>query len=231
MKNYKNVFLDFDDTLIDTQGFATKCLKELYEEHKLKQYFVSQAEFLGIYHRNTKKLWEDYALGLVDKETLLRERFEKPFAHVPQIIGDFTDNINNRFLEKVVEIDWLIDGALDLLEYIKKRGCKIIMLSNGFTELQYKKMSKVGFDKYFDYVILSDVIGKNKPDPIIFKEALAISNSIIEDSVMVGDSYLADIQGAMNIGMDQIWYNPQKLEAEIQPTYMVCRLPDIKSLL
>lgn len=231
MKTYKNIFIDFDDTLIDTQGFATKCLTELYDEYSLTNYFDSQDQFLTTYHKHTKKLWEDYALGLVDKDTLLRERFEKPFAHVPQIIGRFTENLNRHFLEKVVEIDWLIDGALDLLEYLKEKDYKIIMLSNGFTEMQYKKINKVGFDKYFDHVILSDAVGKNKPDPIIFEEALRINHSKVEESVMIGDSYMTDIQGAINIGMDQIWYNPQKLVAEVEPTYVVSKLPDIKAIL
>ena len=231
MSKYKNIFLDFDDTLIDTQGFATKCLKELFEEYSLCEYFESKEIFLEIYHKHTSKLWEDYALGLVDKETLLKERFEKPFNHIPHIIGDFTDTLNNSFIEKVIQIDLLIDGACDLLSYLKQKNYKIVMLSNGFTEIQYQKIDKVGWNDFFDFIILSDVIGVNKPDPIIFQKALDISDSKVNESIMIGDSYLADIQGAININMDQIWFNPNHQQAAQQPTYTVDKLSKIKNIL
>ena len=231
MKKYKNIFLDFDDTLIDTQGFATKCLKELFEEYSLNEYFISEDSFLKIYHTHTKKLWEDYALGTIDKETLLKQRFEKPFAHVPQIIGEFTTELNKRFIEKVVHIDILIEGAEDLLFYLKNKNYKIIMLSNGFTEMQHKKIGSVGWDDYFDFVILSDEIGVNKPNPIIFQKALETSLSNVEESIMIGDSYLADVQGAMGVNLDQIWYNPLQQKASKRPTYTVSKLAEIITIL
>lgn len=228
---YKTVFLDFDDTLIDTQAYATKCLKGLYSDFDLDKYFENVEEFLTIYHTNTRKLWEDYALGLVDKPTLLRQRFEKPFLHVPHLIGNFTANLNDEFMERVVFIDLVIEGAKELLEYLKKKGYKLVMLSNGFTEIQYKKIKNVGFENIFDVVILSDVVGVNKPDSKIFEYALEKSATRAKETIMIGDSYLADIQGAMDAGIDQIWYNPNGVKADKIPTYEISHLDQIKNIL
>ena len=76
---YTTVLLDFDDTLIDTQGYATTCLHTLYSKHQLNQYFATETEFTDIYHKHVGKLWEAYALGKIDKQTLLGTRFDKTF--------------------------------------------------------------------------------------------------------------------------------------------------------
>lgn len=227
---YTTVFLDFDDTLIDTQGFASKCLKEIYDHHNINVYYPTCDEFLKVYHKHTHGLWEAYALGQIDKETLLRERFYKPFEHLPQVTDAYKDNMNQDFMRRVVKIDSPIEGAKELMEYLKPKY-KIVMLSNGFSEMQYKKMENAGLAQYFDEVILSDVVGVNKPHPDIFTYALQQSGSTAASTIMIGDSFLADIEGAMKSNIDQIWYNPRNEKADVEPTYMVHHLAEITNII
>lgn len=228
---YKNILLDFDDTLIDTQGFASKCLWEMYGEHDLGRYFDSHNHFLKCYHDHIRQLWEDYSLGVIDKSTLLKERFQRVFSHLPEVDSEFITTLNGDFMTRVVQIDRAIDGAKELLCYLKDKGYKLVMLSNGFTELQYRKMKNVGFEGLFDEIILSDVVGVNKPHPQIFELALGRVGGTAQNSIMIGDNYLADIQGAMNAGMDQVWYNAYNEEVEVAPTYTVYHLKDIMQIL
>lgn len=228
---YKTVFLDFDDTLIDTQGYATKCLVSLYDDFEINKYFENIDTFLKHYHISVHELWTDYAKGIIDKETLLADRFQKPFSHLPKVSKKYLKALDIEFRKRIVEIEDIIDGAQELTDYLKNKGYKLVMLSNGFSEMQYDKMKNTGFDKTFDYIILSDTIGFNKPHPIIFEKALEIAKASPDDTVMIGDNYMADIEGAMLTNIDQIWYNPAKEKVAKQPTYEVDNLIDILKIL
>lgn len=227
---YTTILLDFDDTLIDTQGFAEKCLKGVYADHNVQQYYPTFEDFIKVYSQNTHRLWELYALGEIDKQTLINGRFYKPFEDFGDASREYLDEMNRDFMSRVVHIDDHIDGAKEILEYLKPKY-KIVMLSNGFSELQYDKLSNAGFAKYFDEIVLSDVVGVNKPHPDIFNYALNKMRVNREESIMIGDNYLTDIQGAMNSGIDQIWYNPENKDVEKNPTYTVARLTEIINIL
>lgn len=227
---YTTILLDFDDTLIDTQGYAEKCLRGIYTDYNISTYYPTFEDFIEVYSKNTHHLWELYALGEIDKRTLIDKRFYKPFEQFSTVSREYLDEMNKDFMTRVVHIDYHIDGAKELLEYLKPKY-KIVMLSNGFTELQYDKLESVGFTKYFDEVVLSDVVGVNKPHPGIFNFAMNKVGANIEETIMIGDNYLADIKGAMDSNIDQIWYNPNSLNGEEKPTFTVKTLQEIAQIL
>lgn len=227
---YTTILFDFDDTLIDTQGYATKCLETLYTKYDLNHFFPTSIDFINIYHKHVGLLWEEYALAKIDKQTLLNTRFDGTFKNFPNAERDFLKTLSNDFIQLVVKNNTHIDGAQEILEYLKGKY-QIVMLSNGFSEMQYDKLENAGFTNYFDDVILSDVIGINKPHPDIFKFALNKLGTTAERTIMIGDNYLADIKGAIDSNIDQIWYNPRKEKAEIAPTYTIESLYQIKDIL
>lgn len=227
---YTTILLDFDDTLIDTQGYAERCLQGIYKDYKIENFFSSYDEFVSVYMKYTHQLWDLYALGKIDKQVLINDRFYKPFEGKEGATRKYLDEMNRDFMSRVVHIDAYIDGSKEILEYLKPKY-KIVMLSNGFSELQYNKLDSVGFTHYFDKVVLSDVVGVNKPHPDIFKYALKSVGAYERDSIMIGDNLLADIKGAMNSNIDQIWFNPGNKEADEKPTYTVSRLEEIKNIL
>lgn len=225
---YTTIFIDFDDTLIDTQGYANLCLTSLYADYKLDSFFSSVEEFVNLYHLHVGELWRQYALGYVTKEELLKSRFDKTLGGL--VDRDFLNRIGADFVSRVIKNDIHIEGAEDLLKYLKSRYT-VVMLSNGFSEMQYDKIRNVGFMDYFDDVVLSDVVGVNKPHPDIFTFALRKMNVKSEKVVMIGDSYLSDIKGAMNSHIDQIWYNPLGLKEDVMATYTVKKLDEICDIL
>lgn len=229
-KKYTTVFIDFDDTLIDTDGNARICMQEVYEEHNIQKYYATFEHFFEVYQTNNSKLWSDYSKGLVDKQTILDTRFVKPFENFPDVEPRYLQQLSTDFLNKVVLKDTHIEGAVELLDYLKPQY-KIVMLSNGFSELQYKKVESAGFTKYFDEIILSDAVGVNKPHPDIFSYALNKANAQANDSIMIGDNISADIEGAKNSNINQIWYNPNNKVANFSPTHIVKKLTDIIDIL
>ena len=144
---------------------------------------------------------------------------------------ELADTFCREALGRIPTKNRLIDGAIELLEYLRPKY-NMYILSNGFKELQSHKMRTAGIDKYFDALILSEDIGVNKPNRELYEYALEKTGSKLEESIMIGDMFETDIVGAANIGMKQIYFNAKKKESHtFAPTYMVTELLQIKDIL
>jgi putative hydrolase of the HAD superfamily len=197
----------------------------------LGNYFPSFNDFYTIYYANVSRLWELYSQGKISKKILQRERFVGALSMVEEISEEQALAINDDFIARVMEKGILIEGAKELLDYLYPKY-KIHILSNGFTEMQYKKIDSAGLSSYFDKVILSDKIGINKPHPDIFTYALNEVQKDKKEVIMIGDNVINDVQGAYNCEIDQIWFNPEDLSpGDIKPTYIVKKLDEIKGIL
>lgn len=230
MRRYKHVFLDFDDTLYDTRRNADEALSELYEHFGLGRFFEDFGIFSEVYWKKNHEVWALYSQGKIERQQLIIERFLYPLQTVG--VGDeaMALELNDWFLERTAEKSALVEGAQELLEYLHK-SYHLHIISNGFTEVQYRKMRSARVDRYFEQVILSEQVGVNKPDSRIFDFALEKANASREDSIMIGDNYDTDITGAIRSRIDQLYFNPNSLECQIPPTYEVKSLHEIQSIL
>jgi len=228
---YTTIFIDLDDTLIDTVDNTIQTLKEIYADYGLEKYFGSYDNFFTIFQTNNLANWHAYERNLITKDQLVKGRFIGVFKTIDEVSDGEALQINEDYIDRIVRKDKLIEGAKDLLDYLHSRY-KISTISNGFTEMQFRKIESAGLSSYFDKVILSDEVGVNKPHPDIFSYALREAGIFPKDAMMIGDNYFSDITGAYNSGIDQIWFNPGNKSAEdINPTHTVKSLRDIKNIL
>jgi putative hydrolase of the HAD superfamily len=226
-----DILLDFDDTIIDTRKNAHTALGELYEHFDLGSRFDCFESFSEPYWRRNHEVWAAYARGEMTKEELIIERFRYPLSLVGLGTEEMALACNDFFLDACAAKGELVEGARDLLDYLRSRGYRIHMLSNGFAEVQHKKMRSAGVEEYFDKVILSEDVGVNKPDPAIYAYALREAGCSAADCIMIGDNFDTDIRGAIAAGIAQIYFNPEGKPAPVTPTYEVRRLEEIKSIL
>ena len=108
------------------------------------------------------------------------------------------------------------------------------MCTNGFHDVQYKKLAACGLRPYFDTIILSEDAGVNKPSPLYFDYAFKISGANRETTLMIGDNLQTDIQGALFAGIEALLFNRWQVnlsESTVTPTYCVDHLLDIKKIL
>lgn len=228
---YKNLFLDLDDTLWDTCSNNRKCLEEIYTDYHFDRYYASFEAFYAIYMPHNNELWAKYRNNEIDKHTLIIERFR--FVTRPLGIEDVPSvlKINKDFLQRTTNKTRLIPGAIEILEYLRP-SYRLFILSNGFREVQYLKLKKSGLAPYIEKMILSEDAGIQKPHKEIFDFALKNTNSRRTESLMIGDSWDADIIGARQAKIDQLWLNPSGLPAiGFTPTYTVKSLEEIKQIL
>ncbi|WP_443945449.1 YjjG family noncanonical pyrimidine nucleotidase [Pedobacter sp. AW1-32] len=208
----KHIFFDLDHTLWDFDRNAEETLKELYETYKLQKLGLNSCDdFISRYTENNHLLWADYHLGKITKEFLRAERFSKTFIQ----LGIHPDAVPQKFEDDYVNISPtktnLFEGAETVLAYLQQKYI-LHIISNGFKETTLTKMNVSGLNPYFHNVIISEDVGVNKPHPLIFEYALDKAKTSKAESIMIGDSLEADIYGAMNFGMDAIFFNPMKKE-------------------
>lgn len=123
-------------------------------------------------------------------------------------------------------------GAIEVVPELAKQY-QLIILSNGFGEVQYEKIDRSGLREHFEDIVLSEEVMAKKPSKEIFEIALKRNGLEVKDCLMVGDSWFSDISGAKAIGMDQVWVHlpgSTKNEGE-EATYEVDSLQELKELL
>lgn len=234
MKHYKTLFIDLDNTLYDFSGNSREAYIAVYNLLDYDRWFRSFEHYYEIYEEYNLRLWALYAEGKITKEHLNAERYSHPLRVVgapdPEAIGaQFWDEA----MKRLPLGSRLMPHAKEILTYLRPKY-KMYILSNGFTELQSRKMQSAGIAHYFDGMILSEDIGVNKPNPAIFTHALRVAESTAEESLMIGDNYEVDIEGAQRVGIDQVFYNISKKDLNPehpQPTFTITSLLELKKIL
>lgn len=231
LMTYKHIFFDLDHTLWDFDKNAEETLYELFHKHELKGLGLNSADiFIETYTRNNHELWANYHLGRISKDQLRETRFKKTFIE----LGFSPDIIPSAFEDDYLRIcptkTNLFPQAIEILNYLHKRY-HLHLISNGFKESTEIKISNTGLDVYFKTIVISEVVGINKPDKAIFEYAINGAGALKHESLMIGDSLEADVRGAMSFGMDAIYFNPGKKEKPSDVRRQINHLEELMEML
>ena len=230
---YKDLFVDFDDTLYDTHGNSVIALRETFEAFRLERWFPDPQTFYDAYWLANIDLWTRYSRGEITRDYLIVERFRRPLSEGRglEITEALCLEMSDRFLEFCATKSGVVEGAHELMDYLKGRGYRMHMTSNGFHEVQYKKLAASGLRNYFDTIILSEDAGANKPSKAFFDYALAKSGASVDTTMMIGDNLQTDIIGARDMGLDTILFNRWDVPPSDIPTHTVAALREIMQIL
>ena len=229
---YKNLFFDLDDTLWAFTENARDTFIQLYDKYAYGRFFESFEHYYALYQKRNIELWGDYASGAISKEELNRIRFSYPLIQVGVENAEELSRVYTKdFLSMIPLCTKVMPHAHEVLQELSGRY-NLYILSNGFEELQSRKMHSSGLDKYFKKMVLSDDLGVLKPRPEIFHFALSATQSQLKESLMIGDSWENDIVGAQGVGMHQVYYNVSgKTDLPFKPTYQIGDLKELLQIL
>ena len=232
-RKYHNLFIDFDDTLYDTYGNAVISLRETFEAFQLERWFPKPEVFYDAYWAANIDLWKRYSQGEITRDFLIVERFRRPLSEGQglEVTEALCLEMSDRFLDFCSGKPGVVEGAHELMDYLRSKGYRMHMCSNGFHEVQYKKLAACGLRDYFDTIILSEDAGANKPSPLYFDYAFRTSGADKATTLMIGDNMQTDIIGAHDAGLDTILFNRWNNEPSPIPTYTVATLSEIKEIL
>lgn len=221
--NYEWLIFDADGTLFDYTMAEHQALQNSFE------YFACEfhPEYISLYHRFNKKLWDDFELGKTTIPFLKTERFRLLLQelNIPVSPALFSD----RYLYYLSQGTQLINGADRLLEAIEGKAGMILM-TNGIKEVQRSRLQLSPIGRHFSDIIISDEVGAAKPDKKIFE--IAMTRLPVTDKkkvLMIGDNLSSDIKGGVDFGMPTCWYNPQALsgDPDIRPDHEIRRLEEL----
>lgn len=208
MPKYKHIFFDLDHTIWDFESNSKQVLLELFDKYQLHKYICASNDFISAYKLENDKLWKEYRKGKIEKQELRSKRFDETLKTFGVFDVDLASELGDFYVSTCPYKTKLMPFAIDVLNYTSKKY-KLHIITNGFEEVQVIKLRESGIAHYFDEVIMSEQVGVKKPHPLIFKRAFQRSAALPQESLMVGDDYYADIQGAERVNMDAIFFNPK----------------------
>lgn len=229
-QHLRAVWLDLDDTLWDFKANSRVALRQLYEQAGLNRWFTGVEDWIARYEQHNHALWAQYNRAEVTKDYLMAERFSRPLSDVGCTEAvELAARFDTWYLDLLAECRELVPGAVELLTWLREQGYLIGVLSNGFTQVQHRKMSNSGLSPLVDAVVLSDDIGVNKPDVRLFDYAARQLGVKPGECLMVGDNPDTDIAGALAAGWQAIYFD--RSGGESTGVCTVDSLEKIKNLL
>lgn len=202
---YKHLFFDLDNTLWDFDRNSELAMREVWSAYTLPMDDFDR--FFLIYNRHNDQLWAAYRAHQITKQELSGSRFSRALNEAGYHGIDGVE-FNHHYLERMPLQTHLCHGTLELLDHLFDKF-SLHIITNGFAEVQHLKMEHSGLIRYFERIFISESVQAPKPSPLIFRHALKSCNARKQESIMIGDSWEADILGAKAMGIDQIYYNRQ----------------------
>lgn len=200
----KHVFFDLDHTLWDFDKNSALTFQKIFDLHQVD---IETRNFLKVYEPINLKYWKLYREEQIDKASLRYGRLKDAFEALNHHVEDeLIHQLSIDYIEYLATFNHLFEGTIDLLNYLHPKY-ELHIITNGFEEVQHKKMTLSNITHYFKTITNSEMAGVKKPNPLIFNHALQVAKAKPHESMMIGDSYEADILGALNVGYDAIFFN------------------------
>lgn len=205
--NITDIFFDLDHTLWDFDKNSFLALERVFISHKID---LDVTDFVNVYEPINFEYWKQFREERVSKQELRRGRLIDSFNEFNMTFHiDEIDAMATSYIDELPIDNHLFDGTVEILDYLVEKYA-LHIITNGFQEVQLLKLKNSGIHQYFKTVTSSEEVGVKKPNPLVFETAVRKANAHYKKSIMIGDTFEADILGAEAVGMDTLFYNYRK---------------------
>ncbi|MBN2777200.1 MAG: YjjG family noncanonical pyrimidine nucleotidase [Bacteroidales bacterium] len=226
---YEHIFFDLDRTLWDFEANSIETFKELFVKYGLEKCCIFE-DFHKIYREINEQLWKDYRENRISKEKLSWQRFYQTNNHFGLKSEDIAKKMSQDYIEISPTKTLMMPNSIAILDYLSRKYT-LHIVTNGFKEVQYRKINNCGIENYFETVFTSEEVGCNKPNPAFFEFVLKTTGANPKTSMVIGDDEAVDIQAAIEANLASIWFNPNMQKAVSNPSYIIKDLLEIKNIL
>ena len=227
MNKITTISFDADDTLWDFEGVMRHALGCALDE--LRRLGPSTPDSLSIETliaiRN-RVAEEQKGRGLTH-EAIRLEAFKRTLQFIEMPDDHLAAHLYALYLKHRFEDIQFFDDVLPVLNAL--RGHYIMgVLSNGNTYPE-----RCGLAGYFQFVVLAQDYGIQKPDPRLFEIAIKCADCTKRQFLHIGDSFQNDIIGAKRAGVRSVWLNRQREDNETgqQPDFEISSLGELTEIL
>lgn len=204
IKGIKDIFFDLDHTLWDFDKNSALTFERIFNINNIN---INTTDFLTHYAPINLKYWKLYREEKIEKNRLRFDRLNDTFLAINlKLEEDLIYKLSEDYITHLTSFNHLFENTFEILDYLSL-NYNLHIITNGFDEVQQKKLTKSNINQYFKTVTNSEMVGVKKPNPKIFNFALQLANTKVHQSIMIGDSYEADILGAKSIGMDVVFFD------------------------
>ncbi len=226
MISYTSLFLDLDDTLLDFKAAEANAIRAVLKNNDLP----SDDQAVTTYSRINKGFWESFERGEIPKSAIFVGRFRR-LLEVLGCKGD-PDALSAEYCKRLSEGYFTVEGAFQILDYLRGKGYKLYATTNGLSVTQYRRINGSGLAPYFDRVFVSEDSGYQKPEKEYFDYVISqIPETDRAKMLVIGDSQSSDILGGINAGIDTCWFNPNGLKAKYSSKYEISSLSELAKIL
>lgn len=231
MKKYRHLFFDLDHTLWDFDNNTLDAMKDIYKIFDLSKWtYFNFDKLMVVFNEVNNYLWDKYNHGLIEQMELRNERFHIILGKLGVPDNEIPKGIGEKYIEIAPIKQKVIPFSHEVLAYLRP-NYDLHIISNGFDDIQYKKLNAANIRHYFIEIITSDGSGFRKPAKEIFEYAMKKAGASKENSLMIGDNMDTDIIGAQNASMDHMYFNPNKTHHNLKVNFEINSLKQIIQIL
>ena len=228
---YKDLFFDLDHTIWDFELNSKETLWDLHLKYELEAKGIHDFDvFYSQYSVHNHRLWDRYTKGYIKQEELRWKRIYLSLLDYKIADEALSKEMSVDYLDILPNNKSLFPYTIEILDYLKNKDYKMHLITNGFESVQFKKIKNSNLADYFTEVITSEASNSLKPNKEIFDYALKACNAKLETSIMIGDNESADIQGAINVGMDSIFVNHLQIQPTVPATHTITHLKELENI-
>lgn len=223
---YTSLFLDIDNTLLDFTKAEAAAVSKVLRKYDLPCDDTAVKTYSAI----NKSYWERFERGEIPKSDIFEGRFKTLLKHFKE--NRDTASMSSDYCEYLSEGYFKVDGAEEILSYLKNKGYKLYATTNGLSTTQFKRIKNSGIEPYFDRIFVSEEAEHQKPEKEYFDYVIEhISEKDKSKMLIIGDSQSSDILAGVNSGIDTCWYNPDDIVPRYPSKFVIYNLLELKKLL
>ncbi|MCS6818822.1 MAG: YjjG family noncanonical pyrimidine nucleotidase [Chitinophagales bacterium] len=231
MKKYRHIFFDLDHTLWDFDTNSRQTLREIYEVFSLIDYGIPNPEhFIQTYLPINEQFWRLYYQRRLSKEEVRVGRFRETLSRFNIDNDRLAHALGQYYVEHSPSKTVLFPKVIETLSELY-RHYSLHIITNGFKEVQQKKIFHSGLNGFIQHLIISEEVGAQKPQAEIFNHALQLCKATKSECIMIGDNIQTDVEGALRFGLDAVWFNPDQRWSSTKPTFEIRAIHELLNIL